>query len=158
MALNRYNKKSLSDKKISLLIEYYCRKIKERGFLYCLRRGSYLSFCYGVGLLAYPLCYFLKIRFLPVYTRAIGHSCAEPDCYMKEGLLGLRPRYRTIFLAENKSTANPHLISYWRKYFTIINSPFLCRLMRPLINNKFTTYDIYDYFFTFTPRWPEIQK
>lgn len=158
MALNRYNKESLSDKKISFLREYYCRKIMEKGFLYCFKRGFYLFFCYVVGLLAYPLCRFLKIRFLPVYTPAIGHLCGEPDCYIKEGLLGLRPQYHTILLAENKSTANPHLVSYWKKYFTIINSSFLCMLIRPLTNNRFTIYYIFNYFFTYTPQWPEIQK
>lgn len=148
----------ISSSKITGFKKKLQEKIKEKGVFYCLKRGSYIIFCNLAGLATYPLCRLFNVRFLPVYTRAIGHSCVEVDCYIKEELLGLRPRRRTIVLAKPKLTANPHLIRYWKRYITVIDAPLLCNLLEPLANNRFTQHYLLDYFFTMTSRFPEIQK
>ena len=143
---------------IAIFKEKISAKIKEKGINYFFRRSSYIIFCHIAGLLAYPFCRLLNIKFLPVYTSAIGHSCVEPDCYVKEGILGLRPNYRTIVLAPRKKTANSHIFKYWKKYLTIITSPLACALLRPLAENRFTQHYLFNYLFTFTSRFPEIQR
>ena len=95
-----------------------------------------------VILLAYPFCFFSKLRFLNVHITRIGHLCVEPDCFIKEGVLGLRPQYSGAILASRNDVANTHLVEYWRKYFYIITNPFVCMLLRPLYENRFTGYNI----------------
>lgn len=65
----------------------------------------------------------------------IGHLAFELDIYVKSGLLGWRPKIRGILLAPTGSVVNPCLLDYWRRYITIISSPLLVKLLRPLEKN-----------------------
>ncbi len=134
------------------------QKIKEKGMGYSFKRGLYIILCQIVGVLGYPLCMLLNIRFLPVYTPGIGHLSSEPDCYIKEGILGLRPQYNTIVLAPRNKTANSHMLKYWKKYLKIIEQPLICSILKPFSENRFTSYYIFDYFFTYSSRYPEVQR
>jgi putative glycosyltransferase (TIGR04372 family) len=72
----------------------------------------------------------LKIRF-PVGANLIriGHLACEPDAYIKEGLLGMRPCTRLVVLAPADRIPNRCLLDYWRKYLTIASTPRWCRLL-----------------------------
>ena len=37
-----------------------------------------------------------RVRFLPVMTECLGHLAIEPDCFVKEGILGRRRKYRGV--------------------------------------------------------------
>lgn len=95
------------------------------------------------------ILYKFGVRFLPIkYISNIGHLSAEPDCYIKEELLGLHPHYKAIILAPKHKVANRHLLSYWCQYIRIITSPTLCALLYPLSQQKLLQYDTTRYLMT----------
>jgi putative glycosyltransferase (TIGR04372 family) len=87
--------------------------------------------------LAVLVCRALRVRFLvnpafpPAFTR-VGHLSAEPDCFIKEGLLGLRPRCIGVLLVPREKAANPCLLDYWRQRLWVVSSPFWVRVLGPL--------------------------
>ncbi len=101
--------------------------------------------CPTIGLVAYPFCLILNIRFVNVNITRIGHISYEPDCFIKEGLLGMRKNFHGVVLAPHDRVANNHIISYWKKYMTFIDSPTLRILLDPLCNNKLTSYNVSKY-------------
>lgn len=132
---------------------YALIKLREKGFFYCVKalcgdigRFSYKFICLVIGMFSYPVCLITNVRFLKITSiSSIGHLSVEPDCYIKEGILGLHPMYNPIILAPHKKVANVHLLNYWRRYIKIISSPLLCILLDPLSQNRFTTYNIKKY-------------
>ncbi len=129
------------------------KKTRERGLLWFLKRTLHkiiiipLYFVYTIVVftLGYPLCKLFNIKFLSVNVRAIGHLCIDVDCYLKEGILGLRPHYNAVLLASCKYVANAHLLNYWEKHLKIIRSPAVCLLLRPLSEIKSTRYHVHRY-------------
>jgi putative glycosyltransferase (TIGR04372 family) len=83
------------------------------------------------------VCRALRVRFLvnpifpPAFSR-IGHLAAEPDCFVKESLLGLRRWCFGVILFSRERAANPCLLDYWRQRLWVISSPFWVRLLTPL--------------------------
>ena len=144
-------------------IAYRFAKRKNKGFWYCIKRliqELYLRvFSNLFGLLAWPVCYFMKIIFVPFYVRSIGHLCKEPECYIKEEILGIRPKYTSIVLAPRGTVANQQLLEYWKRYnIKVIESPVMCALLEPLSKNRFTVYNVEKYVFDYSPLFPEIRK
>ena len=89
-----------------------------------------------------------RIRFLPFGTDMIGHLAGEPDCYLKEIILGKeQKKYIEIILAPADTVANDHLLGYWKRYFYIIKSPFICKLLKQITKDSSLTYDISTYFY-----------
>jgi len=130
------------------IIKYVIKEIKQNGLAHCWKQLNiriYNFVCPIIGIIVYPFCLITNIRFINVYTNRIGHLCVEPDCYIKEEILGLHPKYHAIILAPRNKTANTHIIKYWKKYFKIITNSLLCTLLDPLSKNKFTIYDIHKY-------------
>jgi putative glycosyltransferase (TIGR04372 family) len=87
--------------------------------------------------LAVLACRVLRVRFLvnPVYPPSltrIGHLAVEPDCFVKEGVLGLRRRYVGLLLCPRHAAANPCLLDYWRQRLWVVSSPFWVRVLTPL--------------------------
>ncbi|HWJ36319.1 MAG TPA: TIGR04372 family glycosyltransferase [Steroidobacteraceae bacterium] len=97
--------------------------------------------------------------FPPFFTARIGHLMIEPDCYVKEMRLGLAPERRPIILASKRNVANQAAISYWKKYYTVIASPIIAMVLRPLTWHPLTTVDITKYAFDIsgTVAFPRIQ-
>ena len=61
----------------------------------------------------------------------------ELDAWIKSGILGLRPAWRSVILADNlvrQRAVNQCLLDYWRKYFDFIEDPNELRRLRPLSN------------------------
>lgn len=59
--------------------------------------------------------------------------------------MSLRPKYKGIILAPDKHVANSQVLNYWSEYFIIIRSYVLCALLKPLLYNKLTCYDVMKY-------------
>ena len=152
-----------SAEKLSLRNEYIYMKIKEKGIFYGIRKAVkhclYAVVCQLCGIVTYPICRLFNLKFIFLSERAIGHLCIELDCYVKEGLLGLRKNYKTILLAPLAKVANTHLLGYWESYFKIIRSPWLCFLLEPFARNRLTGYPTYHFAFSEdSSHFPEIQK
>ncbi len=75
----------------------------------------------------------------------IGHLCIEPDCFIKEGTLGLRPRFFGIFLIPRNRAANQVVLDLWRNQLTVVSSPKLCAVLNPLLSFAFVRYPIDHY-------------
>ena len=149
--------------KLSMRNEYIYRKIKEKGIFYGIRKsikhGLYAVICQLCGIVVYPICRLINLKFIFLSERAIGHLCIELDCYIKEGILGLRKNCKTILLAPAAKVANAHLLSYWESHFKIIRSPWLCFLLEPFARNSLTGYLTYRFAFSEnSAHFPEIQK
>jgi len=117
--------------------------------------GQLILFCLA------PFFWVMKIRFLPVNYAAIGHLAGELDCYIKEGVLGLRSPYKPVMLIPGKDVANTHLLNYWKKYIRIIDNTALFSLLWPALRrNRLISYNVEKYFFgRFTgSSFPQIQK
>jgi len=129
------------------------KKTRSQGLLWFTRRVLHktivlpLYFAYSalVFALGYPICKLFNLRFPNVTVEAFGHLCVDVDCYLKEGILGLRPDYRSILLASRNQVSNAHMLVYWEKYLKIIRSPVLCALLRPLTEIKSIRYHVYRY-------------
>ncbi|MDD5108739.1 MAG: TIGR04372 family glycosyltransferase [Candidatus Omnitrophica bacterium] len=152
-----------SDKKIFFWIGYIHSKIQNKA-LFCyikenVRRLYLIIISNLCGIIAYPFCLLMRIRFLVLLEGAIGHLCVELDCYIKEGILGLHRREKAILLASSAKICNMHFLGYWKRYFTIISSPWLCAILEPLARNRFTGYSSYRFAVSFEAAYfPEIQK
>lgn len=125
---------------------YVSEIVKGKGFFYFIRKALYFIIGQLLGFLLYPVCAILNIKFLPVCISNIGHLAGELDCYIKEGLLGLRPKYNSIVLATPKKVANRYLLKYWKKYVYVIENPILCFLLKPLLRSKLLRYNLEKYF------------
>jgi len=109
------------------------------------RTVYYKFICHLIGMFMYPFFLIANVRFVNMNITRIGHLCMEPDCFIKEGILDMRPKYHGIILAPHKRVANIHLLSYWRPYITIITSPLLRVLLDPLWHNRLTMFNINRY-------------
>jgi len=113
-----------------------------------VRQGLTAAVCLVVAIVMRPLYQLLRIRFLSVLTTRIGHLCVEPDCYLKEEVLGLRPEFAgtTVVLASRRRVANCHLLRCWQPRLKIMVVPhWLYALLKPFSNNPFFMYDVSKY-------------
>lgn len=135
--------------KIKYFFSLINSKIQEKGIIYCIKVGFLLlikkPFPSAIGFVSLPFCFALNIKFLNVSTSRIGHLCVEPDCYVKEEILGKHPKYKTLMLARKGQVVNEHVLSYWDHYIKIIRSPVLCILLKPLSENQFTGFNVNRY-------------
>lgn len=120
----------------------------------------YNFICHLIGIFFYPFFLIANVRFINVGIPRIGHLTSEPDCFIKEGILGMRPKYHGIMLAPINRVANIHLLSYWKPYITIISSPLLRILLDPFWHNRLTMFkvDRYDNLDNNHVDYPKIQK
>ena len=73
-------------------------------------------------LISLPL-YLARVRFLQLSAPGrIGHLASEPDTFVKEGQLGLRPWYYGILISPAGTAANDCLVDYWGRYIGIVRS------------------------------------
>ena len=82
-------------------------------------------------LLVWPLR-LARIEILVLPYRFIGHLAKEPDYWLKEQILGTRPRRRGLLLAPSDEVANRVLAGYWSRYVRVVRRPLLCRLLNSL--------------------------
>lgn len=75
----------------------------------------------------------------------IGHLCVEPDCFIKEGVLGLRPQYRGVVLMPKRMQANQALLAHWSKHLSVITSEFFYHVLRPFLLFARNRYETHQY-------------
>jgi len=144
-------------------VGYVFSKIRERGIWHFFKRLSQELFYWVIrnisGIAAYPFCLITNTRFVPFYVHSIGHLCVEPDYYIKEEILGIRPKYKSIVLASRGTVVNKHLLNYWKQYdVKVIESPALCFFLEPLSRNRFSGYNVHKYTFSYRPAFADIQR
>jgi len=127
---------------------YLRDKISEKGWEYILRRitQAIISLLY-IKLYPYvfmPLFYFSKVRFTNFVFWAVGHMGHDPDIFVKEYFLGLRPKFNAVWLVHHKpfKIANEHLLSYWSQYITVIRSPLICKFLWPFTQHRKLVYKV----------------
>lgn len=115
-------------------------------------------------LVGVPLLRALKVRFLvnpecPGSFSRIGHLALEPDCFVKEGLLGRRPSYRGILLLPPGHAANSCLAAYWKQHLRVVRSSFGHRLLARFAQVRSLQYRVDPYLTAIheTATSPELQ-
>jgi len=83
----------------------------------------------------------IRWELMNVSTQFIGHLAIEPDLYLKEQKLGLRPPRRGVLLAHEK-VSNPALLDLWRAHVKVVDSPLLGALLKPLQVSRSLAYDM----------------
>ncbi|MCP4005948.1 MAG: TIGR04372 family glycosyltransferase [bacterium] len=84
-------------------------------------------------------------RFVAFTTGRIGHLASEPDLFIKEGRLDLRPDFREIVLVRPDRIANASMLEYWAQYLRIVRSPLLTWLLWPFAKDPRLIYDTQAY-------------
>lgn len=85
-------------------------------------------------------------RFVSFYGERIGHLAIEPDLFIKEGVLGMRPTFKEIWLVSRSANiANRCLLSYWAKHIRVVQSPLLAWLLRPCARDRQLSYNVDHY-------------
>jgi len=81
-------------------------------------------------------------------TDRIGHLVGEIDCVLKEERLGRAPARRGVLLAPRDRVANRHIVNYWARHLTVIDSPLLCWALEPIGQFGFASFreDMSGYF------------
>mgnify|MGYP006179346315 FL=1 len=78
----------------------------------------------------------LSIKTPHFYVDRIGHLLADPDSFLKEYYL-LNGSFPRCFLIAPKSLdglpINQTILDYWKKYFIVIQNPFLARIFLPIV-------------------------
>jgi len=83
--------------------------------------------------LAWLSCISNDQRIAGLALERIGHQAAEPELFIKEGLLGLRKKHaREILLAPPDAVANQHFLKYWEPFFQIVRDPATCQALKKL--------------------------
>ena len=83
------------------------------------------------------LLYFGRFRLLRLNSLArIGHLAAEPDLFIKDGLLRRRPWYYGVIVSPPGTAANDCLLNYWSRYIAVVRSPLLTWTLSKL--NRFS--------------------
>jgi len=129
---------------------YLVSKIREKGWGYVLRRSMGFLILDSLSILLLPVFYFFNIKFTNFAFYAVGHMGHDPDCFVKEALLGLRPKFNALWLVHRKNLkiANPHFLGYWERSIegmTVISSPLICNLLWPLTESHKLKYDVDKY-------------
>jgi hypothetical protein len=100
----------------------------------------------GVYALPAVFLWLLRVRFITLTSPdRIGHLCIEPDCFVKEGLLGLRPKFHAVFLIPKGRAANRVLLEYWSRHISIITSGFWCCVLTPFARIPAASYSMVPY-------------
>lgn len=82
-----------------------------------------------------PIAFIFKILKIYVphfFVERIGHLVSDPDSFLKEYYLQNQQFPFCILLASSNFTANKKVAEYWSKYFLVIQSPIICRILAPL--------------------------
>ncbi len=78
------------------------------------------------------ILYFSSIRFFILNgPHRIGHLALDPDWFIKQMIVGERPRFRLVLLISDKECANPCLLSYWEKYILVVRNTVYRSILWP---------------------------
>jgi putative glycosyltransferase (TIGR04372 family) len=110
--------------------------------------------------IAFPLSlvlYLLRVRFLRMNApRRLGHLAAEPDIFIKQGVLGLRRRCYGVLVSPAGTAANECLLDYWARYIKVVRSPFWGRILLLFHRFPYLLYDLGRYTLAINETAPSI--
>lgn len=118
-------------------------KLAVQIYRFIRRFGKYIS--NAIYLIPAAVLKMLNFRVPDFFVTRIGHLLVEPDCYLKEELLGLIPKYRVVMLASKQEVANRAVLWHWQRYFIVISNPIVVKLLRPLSWHPLTRLDVSKY-------------
>ncbi len=72
-----------------------------------------------------------KTRYLRSASERIGHLAIEPDLFVKELKLGLRPPGKYVLVARPGKVCNPCMLDYWKPFLTIYDRGLMRFLLLP---------------------------
>lgn len=105
-----------------------------------------LGFCLGFLLLpATALLHIAGYRYVTIFTDRVGHLALEPDCLLKEQILGRIRRRKWIMLAPSGRVANEHLLAYWSPHFHIVKNGLGCFLIVSMSRWGLMRHDVSHY-------------
>jgi putative glycosyltransferase (TIGR04372 family) len=102
----------------------------------------------GLGFALLPVTAMLHLagyRHVTIFTDRIGHLALEPDCLLKEQVLGRIPKRKWIMLAPPGRIANEHLLNYWAPHFFIVRNSLACFLIRNMSHWGLMKHDVGHY-------------
>lgn len=127
---------------------YKWRRLSRDNFQSLVWKASrkLLSIILGISLLPLSLILHLAgFRRVTVFTERIGHLAIEPDCLLKEQMLGLIPKQKWIILAPPGRVANEHLLRYWEPFFLIFRGRIICFVLESMSQWGIMRYSISRY-------------
>lgn len=104
-----------------------------------------------LGILFLPFSLILHVagyRRVTVFTDRIGHLAIEPDCLIKEQILGLIPKRKWFILAPPGRIANEHLLRYWEPFFLIFRGRITCFILASMSRWGLMRHDVSHYVLT----------
>jgi putative glycosyltransferase (TIGR04372 family) len=113
-------------------LEFEWRRIRQIPLPTLAVKATVKTIGLGLGLLLLPVTAILHLagyRHVTIFTDRIGHLALEPDCLLKEQILGRIPPKKWIMLAPSGRVANEHLLSYWQPHFSIVRNGLACFLV-----------------------------
>jgi putative glycosyltransferase (TIGR04372 family) len=147
------------------LVRQRCRQGRKEGLFFwqiVLGRVLYHVVFLPLSFLLAPLLRSANVRVWQLgLGRHIGHLALEPDCYVKEELVGLRPpARRTVLVCRRDRAANVELLRHWRRYFTVVTSPVAHDAFAALARRPGLAVDGSGYFELVgdTAKYPEIYR
>lgn len=109
-------------------------------------------------LLSIPL-YLARVRFLRLSAPGrIGHLASEPDAFVKEGRLGLRPWYYGVLVIPSGTAGNDCLLDYWRQYITVVRSRTWTRVCWQLQQFSYLRRDLSNAAINETAQYHKVQR
>jgi putative glycosyltransferase (TIGR04372 family) len=106
-------------------------------------RIAALAVLFLVGLIPSLALYLARFRLLCLNSLArIGHLAAEPDLFLKDGLLGRRRWYYGVIVSPPGAAANECLLDYWSRHITAVRSPFWAWIVSKLNRFAYLRYDL----------------
>lgn len=151
-------------KQLDLVKERWKTGRKEGLFFWQIVLGRALSYVIFLPL-SFVLAPLLRRANVRVWqlglSQHIGHLTLDPDCYVKEGLVGLRaPARRTVLVCRRDRAANVEVLRYWRRYFTVVTSPIAHDAFAALARRPGVAVDASGYFELVgdTAKYPEIYR
>jgi putative glycosyltransferase (TIGR04372 family) len=111
-----------------------------------MKAWKYLKYCiirsfFPISFLLYHLGY----RILNINTKRIGHLCMDVDSFIKESILIGRDYKKAILLCPKSHVANSYVAQIYKHKLLIIESNYLCVILKIASMNKIVLEDCYKY-------------
>lgn len=122
-----------------------------------LARIAILTVLLMIALIPSVALYLARFRLLRFNGLGrIGHLAAEPDTFIKDGLLGLRRWYYGVIVSPRGTAANECLLDYWSRYVKVVRSPFWIWILSRFNRFSYIHYDLGRYTLAINETAPSI--
>ena len=105
-------------------------------------------FMWGIIFIVTPVALIgrlIGIRFLSINYKRIGHLAVEPDCFVKEKILGLHQKIIPCVCAPENLICNHAFLECWSQHIHWITNPMLCVLLKAFEWHPLLAFDVSSY-------------